>query len=81
MHLYRKFSDAIFYNRLIELENSVFFKLIFFLKLHVFGLCAGISFVDSMMILVYILRRYANKIFKGITIENTKQQGIVFNLS
>lgn len=74
MHLYREFSDAIFYNRLIELESSVFFKLIFFLKLYVFGLCVDISFVDSTMIQVYILRRYANKIFKGITIEHTKLQ-------
>lgn len=65
MHLYREFSDAISYNRLIELESSVFFKLIFFLKLYVFGCCADISFVNSTMILFYILRRYANKVIKG----------------
>ena len=39
----------------------------FFLNLGAFGRCTGITFVDSTMIPVcHNLRRYANKIFKGI---------------
>lgn len=38
-----------------------------FLKLYAFGRCTDISFVDSTMILVcHNLRRYANKVFKGV---------------
>ncbi len=39
----------------------------FFLNLRAFGRCTGITFVDSTMIPVYHnLRRYANKVFKGV---------------
>ena len=67
MHLRREFPDAVSYNRFVELESRVFFKLMFFLKLYAFGRCTGISFVDSTMIPVcHNLRRYANKVFKGM---------------
>ena len=60
------FPNAVSYNRFVELEQRVFFKLVFFLKLFAFGRCTGIGFVDSIMIPVcHNLRRYANKVFKG----------------
>ena len=55
------------YNRFVELESRVFFPLMFFLNLRAFGRCTGITFVDSTMIpICHNLRRYANKVFKGI---------------
>ena len=61
------FHNAVFYNRFIELESRVFFPLMFFLNLRAFGRCTGITFVDSTMIPVcHNLRRYANKVFKGV---------------
>ena len=61
------FHNAVFYNRFIELESRVFFPLMFFLNLRAFGICTGITFVDSTMIPVcHNLRRYANKVFKGV---------------
>ena len=55
------------YNRFVELESRVFFKMMFFLNLHSFGRCTGITFVDSTMIPVcHNLRRYANKVFAGL---------------
>ena len=61
------FPDAVSYNRFVELESRVFFPLMFFLNLRAFGRCTGITFVDSTMIPVcHNLRRYANKVFKGI---------------
>lgn len=61
------FPNAVFYNRFIELESRVFFPLMFFLNLRAFGICTGITFVDSTMIPVcHNLRRYANKVFKGV---------------
>lgn len=60
------FPEAVSYNRFVELQQRVFFNLIFFLKLFAFGRCTGISFVDSTMIPVcHNLRRYSNKVFKG----------------
>ena len=45
----------------------VFFMMMLFMKLHAFGKCSGISFVDSTMIPVcHNLRRYANKVFRGL---------------
>ena len=67
VHLLQDFPDAVSYNRFVELESRVFFKLMFFLKLYAFGRCSGISFVDSTMIPVcHNLRCYANKVFKGM---------------
>lgn len=61
------FPDAVSYNRFVELEGRVFFPLMFFLNLQAFGRCTGITFVDSTMIPVcHNLRRYSNKVFKGI---------------
>ena len=61
------FPKAVLYNRFVELESRVFFQLMFFLNLGAFGRCTGITFVDSTMIPVcHNLRRYANKVFKGI---------------
>lgn len=62
-----EFPNAVSYNRFVELENRVFFKMVFFLQLYAFGRCTGISFVDSTMIPVcHNLRRYANKVFDGV---------------
>ena len=67
VHLHQDFPDAVSYNRFVELESRVFFKLMFFLKLYAFGRCSGISFVDSTMIPVcHNLRRHVNKVFKGM---------------
>ena len=64
------FPKAVSYNRFVELESLVFFQLMFFLNLGAFGRCTGITFVDSTMIPVcHNLRKYANKVFKGIIIE------------
>ena len=62
------------YNRFVELESRVFFLLMFFLNLGAFGRCTGITFVDSTMIPVcHNLRRYANKVFKGIATDGKEQ--------
>lgn len=67
VHLRSEFPSDVSYNRFVELESRVFFKLMLFLKLYAFGRCTGISFVDSAMIPVcHNLRHYANKVFKGI---------------
>jgi len=61
------FTNTVSYNRFVELESRVFFPLMFFLNLRAFGRCTGITFVDSTMIPVcHNLRRYANKVFKGV---------------
>lgn len=36
--------------KFVELEQSVFFRIVFFLKLFAFGRCTDISFVDRTMI-------------------------------
>ena len=70
------FPNAVSYNRFVELEQRVFFKLVFFLKLFAFGRCTGISFVDSTMILVcHNLRRYANKVFKDVATDGKGTMG------
>ena len=61
------FSDAVSYNRFVELMPKVFFKMMLFMKLYDFGKCTGITFVDSTMILVcHNVRRYYNKVFAGL---------------
>ena len=58
--------NAVSYDRLVEQEQCIFFKLAFFLRHFAFGRCKGMSFVDSTVIPVcHNLRRYANKVFKG----------------
>ena len=48
----------------------------FFLNLRDFGRCIGITFVDSAMIPVcHNLRRYANKVFKGIATDGKGTMG------
>ena len=75
-HMKRDFPNAVSYNRFVELEQRVFFKLVFFLKLFAFGRCTGISFVDSTMISVcHNLRRYANKVFKGVATDGKGTMG------
>lgn len=75
-HMKPDFPNAVSYNRFVELEQRVFFKLVFFLKLFAFGRCTGISFVDSTMIPVcYNLRRYANKVFKGVAADGKGTMG------
>ena len=57
-------------------ENAGIFPLMFFLNLHVFGRCTGITFVDSTMIpICHNLRRYANKVFKGIATDGKGTMG------
>lgn len=75
-HLKSEFPQAVSYNRFVELQSRVFFKLMFFLNLKSFGKCTGISFVDSTMIPVcHNLRRYANKVFKGIATDGKGTMG------
>ena len=70
------FPKAVSYNRFVELESRVFFQLLFFLNLGAFGRCTGITFVDSTMIPVcHNLRRYANKVFKGIATDGKGTMG------
>ena len=70
------FPKAVSYNRFVELESRVFFQLMFFLNLGAFGRCTGITFVDSTMIPVcHNLRRYANKVFKGIATDGKGTMG------
>ena len=70
------FPKAVSYNRFVELESRVFFQLMFFLNLGAFGRCTGITFVDSTMIpICHNLRRYANKVFKGIATDGKGTMG------
>ena len=70
------FPKAVSYNRFVELESRVFIQLMFFLNLGAFGRCTGITFVDSTMIPVcHNLRRYANKVFKGIATDGKGTMG------
>ena len=47
-----------------------------FMKLQGFGKCSGISFVDSTMIPVcHNLRRYANKVFRGVAMDGKGTMG------
>ena len=70
------FPNAVSYNRFVELESRVFFPLMFFLNLRAFGRCTGITFVDSTMIpICHNLRRYANKVFKGIATDEKGTMG------
>ena len=70
------FPKAVSYNRFVELESRVFFQLMFFLNLGAFGRCTGITFVDSTIIPVcHNLRRYANKVFKGIATDGKETMG------
>lgn len=55
VHLCAEFPSAVSYNRFVELESRVFFKLMLFTKLYAFGRCTGVSFVDSTMILSVII--------------------------
>ena len=60
------------YNRFVELMPRVFFLM----KLRGFGKCTGVSFVDSTMIPVcHTLRRYANKVFKGVATDGKGTMG------
>ena len=62
-----EFPRVVSYNRFVELEKRVFFKMVFFLKMFAFGECTGVSYADSTMIPVcHNVRRYANRVFKGL---------------
>ena len=66
-HLRSDFPDAVSYNRFVELQSRVFFQMMFFLNLHSFGRCTGITFVDSTMIPVcHNLRRYVNNFLMNL---------------
>ena len=68
------FPKAVSYNRFVELESRVFFQLMFFLNLGAFGMCTGITFVDSTMIPVcHNLRDNKPKALQGYCIEDAKQ--------
>ena len=72
----KEFPTAVSYNRFVELEGRVFFQMMFFLNLQAFGRCTGITFVDSTMIpICHNLRRYANKVFKGIATDGKGTMG------
>ena len=65
--LRHEFPAAVSYNRFVELMPRVFLKMMLFMKLHVFGKCTGITFVDSTMIPVcHNVRRHFNKVFAGL---------------
>ncbi|WP_373727085.1 IS982 family transposase [Bacteroides heparinolyticus] len=64
---HREFPDAVSYNRFVELMPRVYLKMMLFMKLHAFGRCTGITFVDSTMLPVcHNVRRYFNKVFAGL---------------
>ena len=44
------FPGAVSYNRFVELMPRVFLYMMLFMRLKAFGMCSGISFVDSTMI-------------------------------
>ena len=48
--LRHEFPAAVSYNRFVELMPRVFLKMMLFMKLHAFGRCTGITFVDCTMI-------------------------------
>ena len=74
--LKKEFPTAVSYNRFVELEGRVFFQMMFFLNLQAFGRCTGITFVDSTMIpICNNIRRYANKVFKGIATDEKGTMG------
>ena len=76
VHLAQEFPTAVSYNRFVELEGRVFFHMMFFLNLRAFGSCTGITFVDSTMIPVcHNLRRYANKVFRGLATDGKGTMG------
>ncbi|WP_432766843.1 transposase [Xylanibacter muris] len=75
-HLSGRFPDAVSYNRFVELMPRVFFYMMLFMKLHAFGKCCGISFVDSTMIPVcHNLRRYANRVSKDVATDDKETMG------
>ena len=75
-HMKESFPNAVSYNRFVELESRVFFTMMFFLNLSALVRCTGISFVDSTMIPVcYNLRRYTNKVFKGLATDGKGTMG------
>ena len=74
--LKKEFPTAVSYNRFVELEGRVFFQMMCFLNLQAFGRCTGITFVDSTMIpICHNLRRYVNKVFKGIATDGKGTMG------
>lgn len=74
--LKKDFPTAVSYNRFVELESRVFFQMMFFLYLRAFGKCTGVTFIDSTMIpICHNLRRYANKVFKGIATDGKGTMG------
>ena len=65
--LKKELLTSISYNHFVELMPRVFFKMILFMKLYVFGKCTGTIFVGSTMFPVYHnVRRYFNKVFAGL---------------
>ncbi len=58
------FPYAVSYNCFVELAPRVFLSMMLFMRLHAFGKCTGITFVDSTMIPVCNnVMRYFNKVF------------------
>ena len=66
VHLSDMFTDAVSYNRFVELESRVSIQMMLFLQLCCFGECSGISFIDSTCVPVCHNKRInRNKVFKG----------------
>ena len=64
---HKEFSNAVSYNRFVELMPRVFCKMMLFIKLYTFDKCTGITFVDSTMIPVcHNVKRYFNKVLSGL---------------
>ena len=76
VHHAKDFPDAVSYNRFVELESRVFFKMMFFLNMAAFGKCSGITFVDSTMIPVcHNMRRNFNKVFAVLATDGNGTMG------
>ena len=61
------FTNAVSYNRFIELMPRCFVAMTMFLNLACFGKCTGISFVDSTCIpVINNKREHSMKVFKGL---------------
>ena len=66
VHLSDMFTDAVSYNRFVELEARVPIQMMLFLQLCCFGECTGISFIDSTCVPVCHNKRIKrNKVFRG----------------
>lgn len=78
-HLTHLFPHTVSYNRFVELEKSVAFPLVVFIKKVLLGKCTGISFVDSTPLRVCRNQRiHMHKVFKGFAARGKCSMGWFF---